>query len=39
VPVVAWTVDEERDLVRVDEAGVDAVVVNNPGLFLSTLEP
>jgi glycerophosphoryl diester phosphodiesterase len=39
VPVVAWTVDEERDLVRVDEAGVDAVVVNNPGLFVSTLEP
>ena len=39
VPVVAWTVDDVRDLIRLDEAGVDAVVVNNPGLFLSTLEP
>ncbi len=38
-PVVAWTVDHPRDLTRLDEAGVDAVVVNNPGLFLSTLEP
>lgn len=39
VPVVAWTVDDPRDLARLDEAGVDAVVVNNPGLFVSTLEP
>ena len=39
VPVVAWTVDDSRDLTRVDEAGVDAVVVNNPALFVSTLEP
>jgi glycerophosphoryl diester phosphodiesterase len=39
VPVVAWTVDDVRDLTRLDEAGVDAVVVNNPGLFVSTLEP
>jgi glycerophosphoryl diester phosphodiesterase len=39
VPVIAWTVDDSRDLRRVDQAGVDAVVVNNPGLFVSTLEP
>lgn len=38
-PVVAWTVDDPRDFTRLDEAGVDAVVVNNPGLFVSTLEP
>lgn len=39
IPVVAWTVDDPRDFIRLDEAGVDAVVVNNPALFLSTLEP
>jgi glycerophosphoryl diester phosphodiesterase len=40
VPVVAWTVEEARDLVRLDRAGVDAIVVNNPAIFLSsTLEP
>jgi glycerophosphoryl diester phosphodiesterase len=39
VPVVAWTVDDPADLRRLDEAGVDAVVVNNPGLFASTLVP
>jgi glycerophosphoryl diester phosphodiesterase len=31
--VVAWTVDDARDLERVDVAGADAVVVNDPGLF------
>lgn len=36
-PVVAWTVDTREDLARVDEAGVDAVVTNNPSIFLSTL--
>lgn len=36
--VVAWTVDNPRDLVRVDEAGVDAVVSNDPRIFASTLE-
>lgn len=39
VPVVAWTVDDPRDITRLDEAGVDAVVVNNPALLISTLEP
>ena len=37
VPVVAWTVDDPRDLVRLDGVGVDAVVVNNPAVFVSTL--
>ena len=33
VPVVAWTVKRREDLARVESAGVDAVVVNDPGLF------
>jgi glycerophosphoryl diester phosphodiesterase len=37
VPVVAWTVDDPTDLVRVDDAGVDAVVTNDPRIFTSTL--
>ena len=37
-PVVAWTVDDRRELERVDEAGVDAVVTNDPSIFVSTLE-
>jgi glycerophosphoryl diester phosphodiesterase len=37
VPVVAWTVDDPTDLERVVEAGVDAVVTNNPSIFVSTL--
>lgn len=36
--VVTWTVDDPRDLVRVDAAGVDAVVTNDPRIFASTLE-
>ena len=36
--VVAWTVDDAEDLARVDEAGVDAVVSNDPRIFASTLE-
>ncbi len=36
-PVVAWTVDTVEDLSRVDEAGVDAVVTNDPSIFVSTL--
>jgi glycerophosphoryl diester phosphodiesterase len=39
VPVIAWTVDDAAALRRLDEAGVDAVVVNNPELFVSTLVP
>jgi glycerophosphoryl diester phosphodiesterase len=38
VPVVAWTVDDPHELARVDEAGVDAVVTNDPRIFVSTLE-
>jgi glycerophosphoryl diester phosphodiesterase len=37
VPVVAWTVDDPRDLVRLDGVGVHAVVVNSPAMFVSTL--
>jgi glycerophosphoryl diester phosphodiesterase len=37
VPVVAWTVDDPRDLERVLEAGVDALVTNDPSIFVSTL--
>ena len=36
-PVVAWTVDDARDLERVTAAGVDAVVTNDPSIFVSTL--
>jgi glycerophosphoryl diester phosphodiesterase len=39
IPVVAWTVDEPTALRRLDAAGVDAVVVNSPELFVSTLVP
>lgn len=38
VPVIAWTVDDPLDLARVDAAGVDAVVTNDPTIFASTLE-
>ncbi len=41
-PVVAWTVDRPVDLARMDAAGVDAIVTNDPRLFtsmfVSTLE-
>jgi glycerophosphoryl diester phosphodiesterase len=36
--VITWTVDDLRDLARVEEAGVDAVVTNDPRIFVSTLE-
>jgi glycerophosphoryl diester phosphodiesterase len=36
--VVAWTVQSRSELERVDEAGVDAVVVDDPTIFVSTLE-
>jgi glycerophosphoryl diester phosphodiesterase len=32
---VTWTVDDADELVRVAEAGVDAIVTNDPRLFLS----
>ena len=35
--VLAWTVDSVRDLRRVDEAGVDGVITNDPGIFVATL--
>jgi glycerophosphoryl diester phosphodiesterase len=31
--VLAWTIENPGDLERVDLAGVDAVVVNDPGMF------
>jgi glycerophosphoryl diester phosphodiesterase len=34
-PVLAWTVDEELDLERVLEAGVDGVITNDPRIFAS----
>jgi glycerophosphoryl diester phosphodiesterase len=36
--VVAWTVNDPRDLARVDAAGVDAIVADNPSIFVSTLQ-
>jgi glycerophosphoryl diester phosphodiesterase len=38
VPVVTWTVERPRDFERADAAGADAVVVDNPALFVSTLQ-
>jgi glycerophosphoryl diester phosphodiesterase len=35
--VVAWTLEDPIDLARVDGAGVDAVVADDPGIFVSTL--
>ena len=32
--VVTWTVDDREELSRVDRAGVDAIVTNDPRLFL-----
>ena len=32
--VVTWTVDDREELARVDRAGVDAIVTNDPRLFL-----
>jgi glycerophosphoryl diester phosphodiesterase len=36
--VVTWTVNDPAVLARVDEAGVDAVVTNDPLIFTSTLD-
>jgi glycerophosphoryl diester phosphodiesterase len=38
LPVIAWTVDDPSELRRLDRIGVDAVVVNNPSVFASTLQ-
>jgi glycerophosphoryl diester phosphodiesterase len=37
--VIAWTVDDADELARVEAAGVDAVVTNDPAIFASTLQP
>jgi len=39
LPVLAWTVDEPADLARVEAAGVDGVVTNDPSIFVGTLTP
>jgi glycerophosphoryl diester phosphodiesterase len=39
VPVLAWTVDDPADLARVEEAGVDGVITNDPRIFVATLSP
>jgi glycerophosphoryl diester phosphodiesterase len=36
--VVAWTIEREQEFARVDAAGADAIVVDNPALFVSTLQ-
>jgi glycerophosphoryl diester phosphodiesterase len=36
--VVTWTVDDPAELMRVEHAGVDAVVTNDPRIFVSTLD-
>lgn len=37
--VIAWTVDDPDELARVEAAGVDAVVTNDPAIFASKLQP
>jgi len=37
MPVLAWTVDEPADLLRVEAAGVDGVITNDPTIFVATL--
>ena len=39
MPVLAWTVDEPADLARVEAAGVDGVITNDPTIFVATLTP
>jgi len=38
VPVLAWTVDDPAELLRVAHAGVDGVITNDPRIFVATLE-
>jgi glycerophosphoryl diester phosphodiesterase len=37
MPVLAWTIDEPADLLRVEAAGVDGVITNDPTIFVATL--
>jgi glycerophosphoryl diester phosphodiesterase len=39
VPVIAWTVDSPALLARMEDAGVNAVVSNDPRIFGATLSP
>jgi len=39
MPVLAWTVDDPADLARVEAAGVDGVITNDPTIFVATLTP
>jgi glycerophosphoryl diester phosphodiesterase len=39
IPVIAWTVDSPALLARMEAAGVDAVVSNDPRIFRATLSP
>ena len=34
LPVLAWTVDDPADLARVEAAGVDGVITNDPRIFV-----
>lgn len=36
--VLAWTVDEPADFIRVTAAGVDGVITNDPRIFMATLD-
>lgn len=35
----AWTIDRPDELARMEAAGVDAVITNDPGIFVATLNP
>ena len=39
LPVLTWTVDDTSDLARVEAAGVDGVITNDPSIFVGTLTP